>query len=821
MSASQLHRGLAQDSLALRIPYAAHLTARVVSTKAGDCLQVFRLGGAAFESADDVEINGWHERLNALLRNIAAPQVTLWAHLIRERASVDRSAEAGGLFARRLEGRYIERLKGERLYSSELYLTVLYRPLGGIAFAPMASLLRRSHRGAEADKHAEALQACERLQAAVLSGLERYGPVPLELYAKGAWLHSEVLEFLSRLVNGERQARALNRGPIDAQLGISRVLFGSETVEYRTPTSSRYGAFLGLKDYPTPTLPGMLNALLAAPTALVVSQSFAFLNKATAQGLLQRQAYRLNNAGDHATSQASALTTALDELTSNEFVMGDHHLSIQVLTDLSDQTTGGAEALADLNRRTASVRSLLTDAGITTAREDLALEAAYWAQLPGNFAMRPRKAPITSRNFVALAPWHGYPSGKADGNHWGPAAAVLLTRARSPYYFSLHTSNASMAGGGSRTDTGHTFICGPTGSGKTVFIGFLIAALSGRGVTQIIFDKDRGLEVLVRALCGSYRRLANGEPTGFNPLQLETSPQHLEFLRLWLRQLVGGAGQGSGSEPVLTPREEADLEQALQGTLSLEPHERSLSRLLEFLDSTAEDGPYFRLAPWCRSQRGERAWAFDNPVDSLAQGVRETALMAFDVTDFLDHPLLRAPITLYLFHLVRSVLDGRRVACWLDEFGRLLADGAFRRFAQEGPNTWRKLNAVMCLSTQSARDVLASPISRAIVEQTPTKVFFPNPEASAEDYIDGFNLSEREFQLLRQQLAPGSRQFLVKQGEGSVVCELDLQGFHAELAVISGRAESVRKLDDLIAAHGSSVEAWLPSFLAQFDRGSP
>jgi hypothetical protein len=39
---------------------------------------------------------------------------------------------------------------------------------------------------------------------------------------------------------------------------------------------------------------------------------------------------------------------------------------------------------------------------MTVAREALALEAAFWAQLPGNFPMRPRKAPITSRNFAAM-----------------------------------------------------------------------------------------------------------------------------------------------------------------------------------------------------------------------------------------------------------------------------------------------------------------------------------------------------------------------------------------------------------------------------------
>jgi type IV secretion system protein VirB4 len=80
------------------------------------------------------------------------------------------------------------------------------------------------------------------------------------------------------------------------------------------------------------------------------------------------------------------------------------------------------------------------------------------------------------------------------------------------------------------------------------------------------------------------------------------------------------------------------------------------------------------------------------------------------------------------------MLDGRRLVCWMDEFWRLLADPAFENFAKDGPKTWRKLNAVMCLATQSPSDVLDSPISRTLVEQTPTKVFFPSADASFQEY---------------------------------------------------------------------------------------
>jgi type IV secretion system protein VirB4 len=125
----------------------------------------------------------------------------------------------------------------------------------------------------------------------------------------------------------------------------------------------------------------------------------------------------------------------------------------------------------------------------------------------------------------------------------------------------------------------------------------------------------------------------------------------------------------------------------------------------------------------------------------------------------------------------------------------------------------------MCLATQSASDVLDSPISRTIIEQTPTKVFFPNCEAACAEYTEGFGLSEREFLLIKERLEPGSRKFLVKQGHHSVVCRLDLQHFEAELAVISGRTSHIDRMHRLMAEHGCEPADWLPFFMKSVDAG--
>jgi type IV secretion system protein VirB4 len=803
-----------------RIPYTAHVAPTVVRTAFGDYMQVFRLGGASFESNDDDELNNWHERLNVLWRNVGSANVALWTQVIRRRAGVAAASEegiaqgqSGRTFAGALHARYRSRLANETLMINEVYLAAVYRPASSMAVGLVSKVLARTQRHGTRRDFVDALDVCEKLAQTLAASLARYEPDLLGTYRSGNVCCSSLLEYLGLLINGEWQRTPLPSGPLNQALATSRLFFGTEAIEYRSPTATRVGAVLGIKEYPTPSVVGMYDRLLSAPFTFVLTQSFTFLTKATGQSLLQRQFNRMANAGDFAVSQASELTDALDALTSNEFVMGDHHFSLQVLADVSESVTDAAVGgrLKALNDHVALARSLLADTGMLVAREDLALEAAFWAQLPGNFPVRPRKAPITSRNFAAMAPFHNYPIGRATGNHWGDALSLFVTSARSPYYFSLHASDPTDPDGGSRKDTGHTLICGPTGSGKTVFIGFLIAMLDRQGVTQVVFDKDRGLEILVRALGGEYLPLKNGVPTGFNPLQLPITPANVEFLKSWLQNLSAGPALLGRPSPV---RETADLDQALRGTLALDPESRRLSRLVEFLDPTDPEGLHARLARWCEGCRGDYAWVFDNARDTVVSRLAGRSVIGFDVTEFLDHSLTRSPITLYLFHLVRQLLDGRRLVCWMDEFWRLLADPAFESFAKDGPKTWRKLNGVMCLATQSPSDVLDSPISRTLVEQTPTKVFFPNSDADQQEYTQGFGLTEREFRLIKDQLEPGSRMFLVKQAHHSVVCQLDLKGFDAELAVISGRASEVKRMYQIMSATGPDPKAWLPQFMA-------
>lgn len=111
-----------------RLPYEVHVDKHTVMTKNRDYMQVIRLTGASFESADDEQLNIWHKRLNALLRNISSHNVAMWQHVVRRRETKYPSGDFPDGFAKDLNEKYSSRLASEKLRVNELYLTIVYRP---------------------------------------------------------------------------------------------------------------------------------------------------------------------------------------------------------------------------------------------------------------------------------------------------------------------------------------------------------------------------------------------------------------------------------------------------------------------------------------------------------------------------------------------------------------------------------------------------------------------------------------------------------------------------------------------------------------------
>jgi len=780
------------------IPYSHQVDRYTIKTKSGDFLQVIKIDGIPHESSDPEDIFNWKDQLNIMLRNIASPRVTVWTNTIRRYKKVSLEGEFNNRFDRQLNDKYEAHLQNDSMMINELYLTIIYRP-------PSASLsfLNKLEKNTKVlrEQENDAIEELTKITSIAKSSLTLYSPFILGTYFRKDILHSEILEFFDLLINGNSTPRALPKTSLDKCLARNRVFFGADSLEVWSVTDQKVGAVLGILEYPNGTEPGLLNALLSAPFELVLSQSFSFISKPVATEILRRQQNRLETSGDLAVSQVDEIHDALDDLISNRFVYGEHHLTLTVF----------GKNPKELRAHLSDAQATLSDCSMVVAREDWALAAAYWAQLPSNHKYRPRPAPITSLNFAGFSSFHNYPTGRESGNQWGASVSAFKTTSGAPYFFNFHEpldkkKPAKAGEEGSKKSSqkalGNTLVIGPAGSGKTVVQGFLLSQAKRFNPTQVVFDKDRGLEIYVRASHGLYLPILKGEPTGFNPFQLENNESNLMFLNELIKKMCKGK---------FTTTQELELDSAIKGVMQLPKEMRKLSRCQEFLDPVDEEGTYAKLKKWCLN--GQFSWVFDNDIDTL--NFSDSPMIGFDVTDFIDSPEIRTPIIMYLFHRIEEMIDGRRLMIVMDEFWKLLLDPYFEEFAENKQKVIRKQDGIMVYGTQSPKDALNSPIAHTLIEQCATMILMPNPKGKEEDYVDGLGLTHREFDLIKKEILPNSRQFLIKQGHQSVVAELNLKGFEEELAVISGSTDNVNLVSSLIKEHGSNPDNWLLKFHEQ------
>jgi type IV secretion system protein VirB4 len=777
-----------EQSAGSRLPYAHHVNDRVLRLRDGTLMLAIRMRGLLFETAESDELNYRKTLRDAMLRAIGSSRYALYHHIVRRRVQPAAGGDFPDAFSARLDAEWQARLAAKQLYANELFLTLIRRPVQGRAGLAVRAAdwlgLARGKGEAEAQLMGE-VRAIEAAGEQLLSALAAYRPALLSVYDTPAGPCSEPLEMLGLLYNAALRPVRLPYGDAGEVLPARRVSFGADTIELgpmgEAPRS--LAAMVSIKDYPGQTAPGMLDELLRIPAEMVVAQSFAFVDRQAGLGRMNLALRRMRASDDEALSLRGELAQAKDDFAAGRAAFGEHHLTVMVRgADQAEVDAGSAEVL-----------SALADLGIVAVREDIGMEAAFWAQFPGNFAFIARRALIGSANFASLASGHNFPLGSPAGNHWGEAVATFETTAAGPYHFNFHHG-----------DLGNFTVIGPSGSGKTVIVNFLLAQARRFAPRIVFFDKDRGAELFIRAIGGVYDVLRPGTQSRMNPLLLADSPENRRFLMEWIAQLVGSDGA-----PV-TPEEQAQIKEAVDANFAAPPAYRRLSSFVELLRGGHRPHAgdlHARMRPWWGT--GEHAWLFDNPQDEV--DLSHEAI-GFDMTRLLDDPALRTPAMMYMFHRVDERLDGSPTIIVVDEGWKALDDEVFVARIRDWEKTIRKRNGLVGFVTQNAEDALESRIASAIVEQAATQIFTANPKASREDYVTGFGLTEHEYQLVRT-LPDTSRCFLIKHGAESVVARLNLAGADELLTILSGRERTVRLFDEIRTRTGDDPAQWLPELM--------
>jgi type IV secretion system protein VirB4 len=501
---------------------------------------------------------------------------------------------------------------------------------------------------------------------------------------------------------------------------------------------------ISVTGFPSESYPGILEGLNRLAMVYRWSNRFIFLDPPDAQKLINSRrkkwfmgrktmrSYVAEQAGQQSAEvnndsafMAYDAQAALDELSADAVRFGFYTSVIVVAED--------DPAAAD--ERAREVLKLLFNLGFNARIEDVNAVEAFLGTHPANGYANVRKPLMSTRNLADFLPlttiWSGEPVSPNPFLEPGsPPLAYAATSGATPFRLNLHVS-----------DVGHTLVLGPTGAGKSTLLAFITASFFRYPNAQVfVFDKGYSAYPLVKSCGGEHYDILGeyGSPQ-FCPLQNVDDPAERAWAAEWLETLITLQGL------TLNPAGRRAIYHAL--TLLGESESRTMTDLLH----GPLQEPSLRAALDRYTLDGPLGTLLDSKIDTL----REDPFQVFELEHLMETGSNSArnvvPVLLYLFRRIEQRLDGRPTLLILDEAWTFIDNSLFAEKIRDWLKTLRKKNASVIFATQSVGDILAKPITTAIVESCLTKIFLPNPEArsvqSAEAYKQ-IGLSDRQMEIL-------------------------------------------------------------------------
>lgn len=795
----------------------------IFETENGVIGMVLKCEGVTFDVEKDEVLNHYKFLLHRAI-TLLDDHFAIFITTHRHKEKMSQQGEFESDFLRDLDAKYHAQFQNSQMYTNDIYITIIFKGITsgkigkGLNF--VSRLKNTAIKKARESARQNQIKSLSEKVSQIKSLLSVFNPRIIGENDPAVG-YSELLYFVSLFVNagnGIKRQYAFS-SPISknikdtkkitshypdgnvAQYLSTKYLFFGDTIQFQGSVKSDhlFASIVSIKRYGQESASIMFDTLLHLDCDFISTHSYAVESKDIVLDFISRHMRRMKNVDDPAVSQVDELHNARDLIASERVTMGYHHNTVMLLANTKEE----------LVKNITQCIKCYSDTGFVAVRETIGQEAAFWAQIPGNFKYIARSSLVTSENFVDFAPLHNYRTGYSDKNHLGGCVTILETPSKTPYRFNFH-----IRGSRENPSKGHTILIGGNNSGKTTLMTFLDAQASRYLGNTFYFDRDRGADIYIRAVGGKYSILSpsHQHETQFAPLQLDDTAENRQFNRdLLIRFCM------ENDDDILS----SDVIEMLTDCVHyafdhLSAEHRTFSAATKILPIHFEKWPSLRrfLKSDGKYHGGDYAYLFDNYTDALNLHTK----VGFDLTHFLDYepPHIRTVLMMYLFHRVdiaiNDVKTNHLTSVYLDEGWQYLSDDYWKEKLSRVLPTWRKKNAHIVIGTQSPNSVVHSAIRHVIMDNIATQIYFANPQAKSEDYIDGLKLTESEFDMIRKN-TPDSRLFLLKQEHDSVICRLNLSTMPEVLSILSGNTKSVVLCDEARSLVGDDPQKWIPIFL--------
>ena len=560
------------------------------------------------------------------------------------------------------------------------------------------------------------------------------------------------------------------------------------------------------------TMAGLLDEVSTYPMLYRSSHRFIPLSELTAQAEIKRyQKHWHNNVKGLMGMVKDALFSR--NSTSNSNSTGSSRINHDAL-DMVDETDVALTANSNHSTRwgywtntivfmhededqikqaVKSVKTVLEQKGFAAEIESVNTLEAWLGSIPGHGSCNIRRIFLNSLNLAHVLPLHTLWTG-----HSLSSKASLLPQGSPPVFYAKTIGSTPFRFHLDVGDVGHQLVLGPTGSGKSTWLEFLMAQFLRYEKAQIfLFDKDYSHKALTYALGGQHYDIGHSSDLAFCPLsQLETDSQKLRAGQ-FIEQLI------LLQNVLITP----EIRHAISNAINLLSENNQCNHEKDEKDEKYEENEKYKknrnltvFRSLVQHSEVREALQFytvegsfkllDAISDSLKKPIQANNsgfLHTFEMGWLLSQkPEIYLPVLMHIFNHITDYLEKNQgkypTLIPIEESWRYLKHPVFAEQILDWQKTLRKYNARLVFIMTSLSDLYdpstqsLNQLTASIVESCPTKIYLPNSQMDSEieALYQKLGLNKKQIEIISK-IAEPKRHYYVVTPEGNRLIELGLE----------------------------------------------
>ena len=445
------------------------------------------------------------------------------------------------------------------------------------------------------------------------------------------------------------------------------------------------------------------------------------------------------------------------------------------------------DSIDEVEERVDVISKTINNMGFITIEESINSVEAFLGSIPGNITNNIRMPILNTITLSHLLPVSSVWGGDSWNKHLNaPPLIYTKTKGSTPFRFNIHIE-----------DIGHSAIVGPTGYGKSVLLGLIASSFMKYKDSRVyFFDKDASSRVLTYAVGGEFHDLGNDE-LSFQPLANIEIVEEKEWAYGWILEIL------EQENVKVSPTQKEKIWKALDNLAKTPIELRTISN---FYTSVNDREIKEALIPY--KIGGALGKYFDSDKDTL----NFSRWQVFEMNQVINNKKGITPLLSYIFRRIENSLDGNPCIIILDECWMFFDNPIFAAKIREWLKVLRKKNCSVIFATQELGDILNSKLFTTVLDACQTKVFLPNPNAFADNYIpiyQKFGLNKTEIEIISK--ATKKKEYYYKSTKGSRLFELDLKEKTLSLIASSDlpKQNKAKELKEIYRDANDFTREWL------------